>query len=120
MTVNPVPGHAPLSMGGAQAHTHLARWAVGLASLVSVVMAVSYAIFAVAYAVGGLGATEDNWVGFVGAASLLGGLVASLTSFVMAVATRVRHERWSLLWLPLALFPTLLSVVVLAEVFWLE
>lgn len=83
-------------------------------------MAVSYAIFAVAYAVGGLGATEDNWVGFVGAASLLGGLVASLTSFVMAVATRVRHERWSLLWLPLALFPTLLSVVVLAEVFWLE
>ena len=89
-------------------------------AVVLVVMAVSCAIFAVAYAVGGLAATEDNWVGFVGAASLLGGLEASLAAFVMAVVTRVRHERSSLLWLPLTLFPTLLAVVLLAEVFWVE
>ena len=89
-------------------------------AVVLVVMAVSCAIFAVAYAVGGLAATEDNWVGFVGAASLLGGLEASLAVFVMAAVTRVRHERSSLLWLPLTLFPTLLAVVLLAEVFWVE
>ena len=51
---------------------------------------------------------------------MLGGLEASLAVFVMAAVTRVRHERSSLLWLPLTLFPTLLAVVLLAEVFWVE
>src|SRR3990172_539293 len=65
MAVAPVPGHAPISVGPAHAHSRLARWAVGLAGAVVVAIAVSYAIFAVAYALGEIGATEDNWVGFL-------------------------------------------------------
>lgn len=120
MTVNPVPGYAPVSAGPARAHTHLAWWAVGLAGVVAVAVAVSYAIFAVAYAVGGAGATEDNWVGFLGAVALLGGLLLSLVAFALAVVAKVKHERWVLLWLPLSVFPVLLAVVMLAEALWLE
>jgi len=98
----------------------MARWAVGLAAVVAAVLVVSYTIFAVAYVVGGDAAISDNWVGFLGAFAMLGGLVASLVAFVLAVVAKVKHERWALLWLPLSLFPALLAVVVLAETFWME
>lgn len=110
----PIPTDPP---GG---HTPIARWAVGLAAVVAVVVAVSYTIFAVAYAVGGDAAISDNWVGFLGAFAMLGGLAASLVAFVLAIVAKVKHERWALLWLPLSLFPALLAVVVLAEMFWME
>ena len=105
------PGHA---------RTQLARRAVGLAELVAVAVAVSYSILGVARAVGGSGAISDNWVGMLGAVALLGGLLASLAAFAMAVAARVKHEQWALLWLPLSLFPGLLVIVVLAETLWIE
>jgi hypothetical protein len=79
-----------------------------------------FAIFAVAYAIGGSGATEDNWVGFLGAVSLLGGLLASLAAFALAVVAKVKHERWALLWLPLSVFPALLAFLLLGEAFWWE
>ncbi len=120
MTVDPVPGRAPISAGPGHAHTQLARRAVGLAEVVAVVVAVSYAILGVAYAVGGSDAISDNWVGMLGAVALLGGLLASLVAFAMAVVARVKHEQWALLWLPLSLFPGLLIIVVLAETLWLE
>ena len=53
----------------------------------------SFAIFALAYAIGGSGATEDNWVGFLGMVSLLGGLLASFAAFALAVVAKVKHER---------------------------
>jgi len=98
----------------------MARWAVGLAAAVAVVVVVSYTIFAVAYAVGGDAAISDTWVGSLGAFAILGGLVASFAALVLAVVAKVKHERWALLWLPLSLFPVLFAVVVLAELFWLE
>jgi hypothetical protein len=88
--------------------------------MVALVVAVSYAILAVAYAVGGADAISDNWVGMLGAVALLGGLLASLVAFGMAVVARVKHEQWALLWLPLSLFPGLLVIVVLAETLWIE
>jgi hypothetical protein len=93
----------------------LAGWAVGLAAAVAVAIATSFAIFAVAYAIGGSGATEDNWVGFLLGVSLLGGLLASL-----AVVAKVKHERWAPLWFPLSVFPALLAFLVLGEAFWWE
>ncbi len=74
MTAKPVPGGAPISAGPGHAHTQLARRAVGLAEVAAVVVAVSYAIVGVAFAVGGTDAISDNWVGMLGAVALLGGL----------------------------------------------
>ena len=120
MAVTPVPGHAPISVGPAHAHSRLARWAAGLAGAVVVAIAASFAIFAVAYAIGGSSATEDNWVGFLGMVSLLGGLLASLAAFALAVVAKVKHERWAPLWLPLTVFPALLAFLLLGEAFWWE
>lgn len=112
MTV--APGRTPISVGPA------VRWAVGVAAAAAVAIATSLAIFAVAYAIGGSGATEDNWVGFLVAVSLLGGLLASLAGFALALVAKVKHERWGLLWLPLSVFPALLAFLVLGEAFWWE
>src|SRR3989304_7143040 len=99
-------------------HSRLALWAVGLAAAVAIAIATSFAIFAVAYASGGSGATEDNWVGFLGMVSLLGGLLASLAAFALAVVAKVKHERGTLLWLPGSGFPALLAFLLLGEAFW--
>ena len=111
---------APISLGPAHAHSDLARWAVGLAAAAVVAFAVTFAMFAVAYAIGGSGATEDNWVGFLGMVSLFGGLLASLAALALALVARVKHERWALLWLPLSVFPALLAFLLLGEAFWWE
>jgi hypothetical protein len=113
-------GSAAPAPGRDRVHTRLARWGVGIAAAVAVAILVSAAIFAVAYAVGGSGATEDNWVGLLGAVSLLGGLVASLAAFALALAAKIKHEQWAPLWLPLLLFPALLAFLVLGELFWWE
>ena len=120
MTVAPVSGHAPVSVGPAHAHSRLARWAVRLAAAAAVAIATSLAIFAVAYAIGGSGATEDNWVGVLVAVLLLGGFAASLAAFALAVVATIKHERWALLWLPLSVFPALLAFLALGEAFWWE
>jgi hypothetical protein len=120
MGVNPVRGDAPLSTGPAEAHTSVARWAVGVAAAVAAVILVAGVVLVVAYATGGAAATEDNWVGFLAAVAVIGGLPASLAAFILAVVARGRREQWALLWLPLALFPALLAFVVLGELFWWE
>lgn len=120
MTVSPVHGRHGFSRSGAGHHSRLSRWAVGLAGGTAAVVAVSYAVFGISYAVGGAGATEDNWVGLLAAVALLGSLAVSFVAFVLAVAAWLRRERWSLLWLPLSVFPALLAITVLAEVFWIE
>src|SRR3990172_8421536 len=101
-------------------HSRLALWAVGLAAAVAIAIATSFAIFAVAYASGGSGAIEDNWVGLLVMVSLLGGLLTSLAAFALAVAAKVKHERLALLWLPISVFPALLAFLVLGEALWWE
>ena len=101
-------------------HSRLTRWAVGLAAAVAVAIAASFATFAVAYAIGGSDATEDNWIGLLLMVSLLGGLLASFAAFALAVVAEVKHERWALLWFPLSVFPALLAFLVLGEALWWE
>jgi hypothetical protein len=120
MTVGPISGQTPISAGPAQLHTRVARWAVGLAEAAAVLISIAFVVFGVAYLVGGSSATEDNWVGFLTVASLFGALLTSVSAFVLAVAVKVRHERWTLLWLPLSVFPALLAFLVLGEAFWWE
>lgn len=102
------------------ARPDLGQWAVRLAAAVTVVVAATSALLLVSYAVGGDAAISDNWVGYAGAAGVLGGLFASLVAFLMALIARRRHAHRDWLWLPLALFPALLAFVVLSELFWLE
>ena len=120
MTVVSVPDRIPTPMGHDHVHGRPARWAVGLAAVVAVATVTSFATFAIAYAIGGSGATEDNWVGFVAGVAMLGGLPTSLVAFLLAIVAKVRHERWALLWLPLLMFPGLLAFLVLGEAFWWE
>ena len=97
-----------------------ARVAVALAALVVVVVGISYTILFVALATGGDEAISDNRVGAQAGVSLLAGLAVSLVAMVLAIIARVRHDRWRLLWLPLSVFPTLLVLTVLAEIFVVE
>jgi hypothetical protein len=120
MTARPAVGGASVPLRRSPAPTRLARWAVRIAAVVAVALVVSFAIFAVAYGVGGWGAIDDMWVGFVVAVSLLGGLLASLVAFALAVTAKVKHERWAMLWLPLSLFPAILAFLMLGELFWWE
>ena len=120
MTAHPLRGKGSDHGASTPAPTDLARWAVGLAAVTATVVAVSYAIFGVAYAFGGAPATEDNWVGLLGGVALVGGLAVSLVAFALAVAAKIKHERWAPLWLPLSVFPALLALVAFAELLWWE
>lgn len=99
---------------------HTARAAVVLAEVVAAVLVLAYAVFFVALAVGGDPAVSDTFVGYLAGIALVGGLFASLVAFLLAVVARVRRETARLLWLPLTLFPVLLTVVLVAELFWME
>lgn len=120
MTVGPISGQTPIPAGPAHVHAQMARWSVRLAEAAAVIVAFAFAVFGVAYLIGGMEASEDNWVGFLIVASFFGGFLTSVTAFVMAVAVKVKHERWTLLWLPLSVFPALLAFLVLGEAFWWE
>jgi hypothetical protein len=97
-----------------------ARWAVRLAGAVVVVLVISYATLGIAYATGGSDAVEDTWVGYLAGVSLIGGLGLAFVAFILALLGRATRQRWPLLWLPLSLFPALVTIVAVAEVFWLE
>jgi hypothetical protein len=120
MTVGPISGQTPMSVGPAHLHTRLARWAVGLAETAAVVLALGYGVLGVAYVIGGASAIEDTWVGFLTVGASYAGLVASFAGFALAVVAKAKHEAWSLLWLPLTLFPGLAVLLVLLEAFWME
>jgi hypothetical protein len=120
MPLAPVPGPAELPEDPAYSQSRLGRWAVWLAAAAVGAVAASLATLGVAYAIGGSSAIEDNWVGLLAMVGLLGGLLASLAAFALAVLARVRHERWALLRLPLCAFPVLLALLALAEALWLE
>lgn len=99
---------------------HTARPAVVLAELSAVVVAAGVVALLVAYAIGGDPAISDTGVAYLAGVALVGGLFASLVAFLLAGFARIRHEVVARLWLPLTLFPALLALLVVAEVFWLE
>jgi len=98
----------------------MARWAVGLAAVVAVLEAVMGCAFAIAFASKGTAGFSDNWLGSLGADAIYVGLLASLVAFSMAITVRIRHEKWTWLWLPLMVFPALLAFIVLGDLFWWE
>lgn len=102
------------------AHSRLARWAVGLSAVFLMAVAATTMTFAVGHAVGGQRAIEDNWVAVLGTATAFVGLLASLAAFVLALAVKIRRERWRLLWLPLCAFPAFVAFLALGEAFWWE
>jgi cation transporter-like permease len=113
VTVAHVPAHG-------HPHGRLARWAVRLSAVFGVASAASIAAIGIAYAVGGESAVEDTLLGAFLAIVTLTGVLGSFASFLAAIAAKVRHERWTLLWLPLSVFPALLAFLVLGEAFWWE
>lgn len=120
MTASPLPGRGSSAAGPRHASTRVAGPAVVLAAVVAGVLLVAYAIFFVALAVGGDAAISDTWVGYEAGLAMLAGLGASFVAFLLGIAAKLRREAHRFLWLPLALFPTLVALVVLAEVFWME
>lgn len=119
MAVAPAP-HVPASTGRGHPHGRLARWAVRLSAVCGAASAASVAAVVTAYAVGAESAVEDTLLGASLAILGLMGLLGSLAAFVAAIVAKVRHERWTMLWLPLCVFPALLAVLVLGEAFWWE
>ena len=85
-----------------------AKWAVGLAGIV----AVGVALLAVAYVVEGSDVTDNPWVSFSAAVLLLLALLMAMPAFGMAVTAKVQRETWPALWLPLVVFPALVVFVV--------
>lgn len=120
MMIGPISEQTPVPSGSAHVHTPWARWSVRLAEAAAVLVALAFALFGVAYVVGGSEATEDNWVGWVTVATFFGGFLTSVMAFVLAATATVKHERWTLLWLPLTVCPALLAFLVLGEAFWWE
>ena len=120
MTASPLPGPTNPTAGPRHASAGLGRAAVVVAAVAAAVLVLSYTIFFVALAVGGDAAISDTFVGYQAGVALLGGLAASLVAFLMGIVAKLRHEARRFLWLPLALVPVLLALVVLVEVFWME
>jgi len=48
------------------------------------------------------------------------GDLGALAAFVLAIVAKIRHERWTLLWLPLGVLPAVIVFLVLGEAFWWE
>jgi hypothetical protein len=99
---------------------HTARPSVVLAEVSAGVVGAAVLTLLVAYAVGGDAAISDTWIAYLAGVAMVGGLFASLVAFLLAAFARIRHEVAARLWLPLTLFPALLALLVVAEVFWLE
>ena len=98
----------------------LTRWATRLAVGAPLSIGMALSLFGTAEAMGGAGATSDNWVGALVGFGLVAGLLASVVGFAFAVAAKTRHEPWLLLWLPLSMLPATLAFFVLGEAFWWE
>ena len=120
MTGDPVSIRSRNSASGTNTTSRLSRCAVGVATVVAVVLAVTGAIFIVAFSSGGSDAISDNWIGLLGAIALIGGLIASFAAFVLAITAKIKREQSAWLWLPLLAFPAMLLFLLLGEVLWWE
>lgn len=118
--VHSTPTGDSTSAGPARVRTNAANWAIRIAWAVVTILAVAYAIFGVTWAVGGEDAVSDTFVGYLAGFALVGGILASLVAFAIAMIARAKHQRPALLWLPIALFPALVLLVILVEALWIE
>jgi len=118
VTVSYVPISAPTNHG--DPHSRLARWAVRLSVVFGATAVTSIGAVAITHAVGAESAVEDTWLGWFLGYVALAGFLGSLGTFLGAMVAKIRRERWTLLWLPLCLFPVLLTFLVLGEAFWWE
>lgn len=107
-------------VGHATGGTGMSKLAFWMAVVILAVVVLAAGIFAIAHAVGGADATSDNWVGVTTVFGVVGGLLSSIGAFALGLLAWRRHERTPLLWLPLLLFPALLTFLVLGEAFWWE
>lgn len=96
----------------------MARWAIGLAAFVAILDVIVSVAFIIAYASNGTAGFSDNWLGALGAIAIYVGLLASLIAFSMAITVKIKHEKWVWIRLPLIVFPALLALLVLGELFW--
>jgi hypothetical protein len=120
MTVSFDPAHAPAPTGEGNPHDGFAGWAVRLSAVSGAVFGASVAAVAIAYAAGAESAVEDTLLGWVLGITASTGFLGSLAGFVAAIVAKIRRERWTLLWLPLSVFPAMLAFLVFGEAFWWE
>src|SRR5262245_29751263 len=95
----------------------VARLAIRLSVVSAVMFAVPIAAIGIVYAVGEANAIEDNWLAYALGFVSFAGLLGSLVTFVMGVVAVIARDRAKLIWLPLAVFPAAVIVLLLGEVF---
>ena len=117
MAVHGMPHLPALPDDGAETHTQMARWALGLAELAIGVLVAAGVLLGVSWLVGGADAIEDTWVGMLSVAALYGSLLSAALAWLLAVGVRIKHEAWTWLWLPLATLPALVVLLLLGELF---
>jgi hypothetical protein len=117
MAVHGTPHLPALPHDQAETHTLMARWAVGLGELAIGVLVAVGVLLGVAGLIGGADAIEDTWVGMLTVAGIYASLLTAALAWLLAVAVRIKHEAWALLWLPLATLPTLIALLLLGEFF---
>lgn len=120
MTSAPLPRRVSGSPVSGRPHGRLPRWAVGLSLVCGAAFVVSFATVAIVYAVGAESAVEDTWLGALLPVTALVGVLGSMAAFVLAIVATVRHERWTMLRLPLGLLPAVILFLVLGEALWWE
>jgi hypothetical protein len=91
--------------------------AIRLSVVSGVAFFVSIGVIAVAYVLGDANAVEDNWAGFALGFVAFAGLLGALLGFVLGVVSGLRGEGWRDVWLPLALIPAIVTVLVIGELF---
>lgn len=120
MTVAPVSGHAPAQTGHGHPDGRFAQWALRLSAVFGAAFVASIAVLVLAYAFGVEGAVEDTLLGLILAIAAATGFLGSFAAFLVAIVAKVKHERWTVLWVPLCMFPAFLVFLVLGEAFWWE
>lgn len=123
MTVAPVPE----SRGAGRSRSHLGRWVVRLSVISGLAFAAGLGAVVIAYAIGEEAAVEDTTLALVLATIAIAGFIGAAVAFVIAIVLVVVADAKQLLregplvgWLPLGIFPAIVLIVVLGEVFWWE
>jgi hypothetical protein len=88
---------------------------VGIASIAVGIVVTDVALLCLISLFGGR--IEDNWVGMLGVVGFVVGFAGSAVAFLLAIASRIKHDHGAGLRLPTALFPVFCVIVLLGVVF---